>query len=86
MKIVAKPIEVLAVFSATGEIRPYRFRISSDPHMQTIRVDRIVHVEEKKVAGISAIHFDCRSQMDEREIMYQLRYQTEDQRWILFKI
>ncbi len=86
MKIVAKPIEVLAVFSANGDIRPYRFRITSEEQTQTIKIDRVVHVEEEKVAGIHAIHFDCRSRIDDREIMYQLRYQTQEQCWILFKI
>ncbi len=86
MKVVAKPIEVLAVFSTDGNIRPYRFRVESQNHMQMIRVDRVICVEEERVAGIHAIHFDCRSRIDDQEVMYQLRYQTHDRRWILFKI
>lgn len=86
MKIVAKPIEVLAVFSPDGKIRPYRFRIPSEEIPKSVVVDRVLNTQEEKIAGIHAIRFDCRSVIDEREVLYQLRYQTQDQCWILFKI
>lgn len=88
MKIVAKRIDMIASFIEDKKPMPIRFRIQEqeDGVRQTIRVDKIVTVEETKRAGVTAFIYRCQSIIDGIEKQYELRYKVIECKWDLYKI
>lgn len=87
MKIVAKPIEMIAWFTRDGIPNPIRFRLmGEDKALKVITVDKIIFRENQKIAGTPAILFNCQSNINRIEKLYQLKYEIDTCRWILFKI
>ena len=87
MKVVAKPIEMVAWFTADGVPNPVRFRIKEDNQPWTvIKVDRIVTRSLEKFAGNEMLIFRCQSIIDGLERGYELKYERGTCKWILFKI
>lgn len=85
MKVVAKPIDMLALFDVAGHIHPIRFRLEEDERV-VIKVDEIFSRSFEKKAGIPVYVFDCISTIEGQRKAYQLKYEIEDNKWILFKI
>lgn len=87
MKIVAKPIEMIAWFTTDGVPNPIRFRIlEEEKTLKVINVGKIIFREKEKIAGCPAIIFNCQSNINGAEKLYQLKYQIDTCKWILFKI
>lgn len=78
MKILNKPIKVMAVFYTDGKIEPVKFRIED----KVINVDRIIKSYEEHIVGNIRIVFVCTQ--NEKDI-YELKYETESGIWYLFK-
>lgn len=85
MKVVAKPIDMLALFDVAGLIHPLRFRLEEDERI-VIKVDEVFSRNLEKKAGIPVLTFDCISIIEGQRRAYQLKYEIEENRWILFKI
>jgi hypothetical protein len=87
MKIVAKPVDAVAVFKGTSRPLPYKFRFRSDSGAELeIYVGQILSVEERRVAGIRTLVYDCQSTVEGVRKRYQLKYLIQDCRWELYKI
>jgi hypothetical protein len=87
MKVVAKPIEMVAWFTLDGVPNPARFRIRDDKEPWTvIKVDRIITRSLEKYAGNEMLVFRCQSVIDGLEKVYELKYEKATCKWILFKI
>lgn len=86
MKIVAKPIEMIAWFTKEGLPHPIRFRIIDEDTLQIIKVDKIILRDKEKIAGNQFIIFNCQSNINGFEKIYQLKFETDTCKWILFKI
>ncbi len=87
MKIVAKPIEVIAYFKDNGSIRPLRFRMNDEEEVKrVVTIDRLVTVSEERLAGNAMDLFDCQGVIDGLERRFQLKYERTTKRWLLFKI
>lgn len=86
MKVVAKNIDMIAWFRENGKIRPLKFKIEEEDHYQVIKVDRVIKGEIEKYAGNVMYVFDCQSEINGEVKPYQLKYEIETNRWILFKI
>jgi len=87
MKIVAKPIDMIAVFKGSGRPLPYKFRFrDEDGSEREVRVDQILLAEERRIAGIQTILYDCQSTAGDVEKRYQLKYLVRECRWELYKI
>ena len=86
MKIVAKQIEMICWFR-NDDICPIRFRISEDDGTRkVIKIDKVITKHIEKLAGNMMWVFDCQSLVNGFEIQYQLKYEIETCKWILFKI
>jgi len=87
MKIIAKPVEMIAHTNEKGEIRPYRFRIKleGEPE-QVINVDKIIFKQEEKLAGNPMILYKCQSVDGDDKKFFDLKYELSTCRWILFRI
>jgi hypothetical protein len=87
MKIVAKVIEVIAWFKENGDIRPIKFRMAgAQSEMVIVKIDQIIAVEKEKFAGNVMYLFQCQSEIEGELKRFELKYEVDTCRWILFKI
>jgi hypothetical protein len=87
MKVVAKPIEVVSYTDSKGDIRPIKIRIQSeDEGTKVIRIDRVLHKDKEKLAGNLMLIFRCQSIINEVERQFEIKYDLQRCRWMLFKI
>lgn len=82
MKIVSKPIGVIAIFAPGETPRPYKFSHNG----KEIKVDNILDITKTKIAGVDAIVYDCQSTVKNKVIRYELRYTVRNCQWVLYKI
>lgn len=88
MKIVAKPIEMIAYFEAAGgAIRPVRFRMEEENERRvTVKVDQVLCAQREKLAGHPMMVYRCQSEIEGAQRVFELKYDIEACKWILFKI
>lgn len=86
MKVVAKPIQMIAMFDEKGIPTPIRFRILDDNGNKTVKVNQVIHRELEKLAGNRMYLFECQSDFGEVVKRYQLKYELDTCKWMLFKI
>lgn len=87
MKVVAKPIDVLAKFDREGVPTPIRFKITAEDQSEvTIKVDRVITRHLEKLAGNKMFVFKCQSAFNGIEKLFELKYGLETCKWMLFKI
>lgn len=84
MKVVAKPIQMIAWFNKDGSINPIRFKIEEDGE-KVIKVDRVIKAERERLAGNIMEKFTCYSVIDGIEKLYEIKYDSNTYKWILFK-
>lgn len=87
MKIVAKPVRVLAVFWPEQKPMPYKFKMEeAGGNITTVKIDRILYSCKSKVAGIETIVYACQSIIGGVERRYELKYILNTCQWELYKI
>lgn len=86
MKVVCKPIEMIAWFEKNGEIHPIRFKVLENDQVKVIAIQRVQAVHLEKLAGNPMYVFDCQSHIDGLVKIYQLKYEVRTCKWFLFKI
>lgn len=87
MKVVAKPIDVVAWFTKDGIPHPVKFRIEkNDSSYTVIKIDRILYSEKEKLAGNHMILFKCQSAINGIQKVFEIKYELSTMKWILFKI
>jgi len=86
VKIVAKPVQMIAVFDEKGVPTPLRFKIEEDGLPHVVKVDKIISTETVKPAGMDAFVFRCQSQIRGVLKLYELIYRVKPHQWELYKI
>ena len=87
MKVIAKPIEMVAWFENQGNINPIRFRMEcEDKSYKVIKIDKVIKKNSEKIAGNIMQIFICSSIIDGIEKNYELKYEINSCKWMLFKI
>ena len=87
MKVVAKPIEVVSYTDDKGDMRPLRFRIQNeDQTTKVIKIDKVITKETEKLAGNYMLVFKCQSLIDNIQRLFEIKYELQTCKWILFKI
>ena len=89
MKIVARPVDMIAVFYASDSKTPAprRFRYSEpDGERMEINVDQVISIESRRFAGIDTIVYKCQSEIAGILRLYELKYIIGEYRWELYKI
>lgn len=87
MKIVMKPIEMIAWFNNTSHPIPLRFRIESeDKTNSVVKIDKIIFKEEEKIAGNRMVIYRCEGIIDDLKRIFELKYELTTCKWFLFKI
>lgn len=81
------PVDVIAVHSAGGELRPLRLRLENEeaPPLR-IDIDEIVSVKRISYVGIEAQVFLCRATVWGRQCLFELKYSIRSQSWQMVRI
>lgn len=87
MKVLMKPIEMIAWFSEDKYPIPLRYRLETQNMEKiVISVDKVIFKEEEKLAGNRMILYRCQSVINNREMVYELKYDIGTLKWYIFKI
>ena len=88
MKVVSRPIDAIVVFKSREHPLPYKFRFtdSGTGEQKIIYIDKILFVDERVLAGVNMIVYECQSKLDDTDIRYQLKYFVQSCSWELYKI
>lgn len=80
------PIDVIAVHSANGDIRPLRLRMEDEQHnFMRIDIDEIINSKEIKYVGIEARIFLCRAVVEGEKWLFELRYTIRSHCWCFMR-
>jgi len=52
LKVVAKPIEMIALFDNNGTVNPTKFRIIQDEETTIVIIDKVISQSKERLAGI----------------------------------
>lgn len=87
MKIMSEPIDAIVKFKGKEKPVPYKFRYLDEEEVYNeVKIDKIITVEETKIAGIRAYIYRCQSQVKGVEKVYEIKYIIGECRWELYKI
>ncbi|MBQ7872300.1 MAG: hypothetical protein IJ357_09185 [Oscillospiraceae bacterium] len=80
-------IEMISVCGTDGKLTPLRFRMEGeDQCLQTVPITQIVCAKPIQYAGIDAIQYLCKAQVEGREKLFELRYTIATHRWSVFRV
>lgn len=81
-----RPVDVISMCSACGEIRPLRFRMEDENHMLLrVDIDEIISVQAIQYVGIEAYIFLCRATVEDRRWLFELKYTIRSHTWCLHR-
>ena len=72
------PVDVIAMYSASGEIRPLRLRLRVD-------IEEIVNIRQVQYVGIEATVFLCRATVRQKLWLFELKYTIRTHTWSLMR-
>ena len=80
------PVDVIAMYSADGEITPLRLRMA-DSEETPLRVDILEILKARQIpyAGAEAHVFLCRARAAGRELVVELKYSIRSHSWCLMR-
>lgn len=81
-----RPVDVISVCSADGEIRPLRLRVE-DERQELVRIDieEVVSKKEIPYVGVEATVFWCRGMLWGRRYLLELKYSMRNHTWYLLR-
>lgn len=80
------PVDVISVCSASGDIRPLRFRMEDEAHqMLRVNIEEIIGVKQVQYVGIEAQFFLCRATVHHRPWLVELKYSIRSHSWFLVR-
>ena len=79
-----QPVDVIAMYSANGDILPLRLRMEDEDH-QLLKVDIEEIVSSKKIqyVGIEAHVFLCKAKVKGKLWLFELKYTIRSHCWCL---
>ena len=80
------PVDVIAMYSANGDIRPLRLRLEDDTHgLLRIDIDEEVSSKPVQFVGIEAKIFLCRATVRDKLWLFELKYTIRTHTWCLLR-
>ena len=76
------PVDVIAMCSTDGSIKPLRLRLEDEEH-QLLRIDieEVISSKEIQYVGIEAYVFLCRATVRGKESVFELKYTIRSHNW-----
>ena len=86
MEMKNRPVDVISVCSADGDIRPLRLRLEDEQH-QLLRIDiaEIINMKPVQYVGIEAQIFLCKAQVAGKQWLFELKYTIRTHSWCFFR-
>ena len=76
------PVDVIAVCTAGGDIRPLRVRVEDKQHqLMRIDIDEVVSTKEIQYVGIEAVVYLCRATVENKKWLFELKYTIRTHTW-----
>ena len=86
MQQVQHPVDVIAIHSADGTMRPIRFRMeNAEKEHLRIDIEEIIKTSEISYVGAEATVFVCRARIGNRSVILELKYRLRNHSWYLLK-
>ncbi|WP_406242054.1 hypothetical protein ACF3M2_14210 [Tissierella carlieri] len=87
MKVLMKPVEMIAWFTNEGYPIPLRYRlVDEDMSNKVIKINKVLFREEEKIAGNRMILYRCESTINDIQKIFELKYEISTCKWFLFKM
>ena len=87
MKIVAKPVDMIAVFYQGRHPVPHKFKyLCPDDSMKYIHVEQSLSSQVRKAGNSEVILYQCQSCIEGEARRYELKFFLKEARWELYKI
>lgn len=87
MKLIAKPIDMVVWTDKSGMINPVRFRITNkDEGEAVIKVDRVMARDKERFNGNKMYIYKCQSSINNKQKVFELKYELDTCKWMLWKI
>jgi hypothetical protein len=86
MRIIRKPIDVIAIFKRGEQPVPARVRMEVDGQEIVAKVDRIIKIQRVKNVGKGEIVYTCQSRINSVDRIYELKFLLDVIEWSLYKI
>ena len=81
-----RPVDVISICSADGQIRPLRLRIENDAHeLMRVDIDEVLSVKEVQYVGVEAFIFLCRATVETHRWLFELKYTIRTHTWCLMR-
>ncbi len=81
-----RPVDVICVCSADGDIRPLRFQMEDEAHrLLRIDIEEIISSRDIQYVGIEARVFLCRATVRQKRWLFELRYTIRSHNWCLLR-
>lgn len=87
MKVLMKPIEMIAWFTKDNYPIPLRYRLTAeDSSNAVIKVNKILFREEEKLAGNRMVLYRCETTINQIQTLFELKYEIATCKWYLYKM
>ena len=80
------PVDVIAMHSANGDIRPLRLRMEDEKHdLVRVNIDEVISCKEIQYVGIEAYVYLCSAEVKGKRTLFELRYMIRSHSWCLLR-
>lgn len=80
-------IEMISACGVDGSLTPLRFRLEDEEHqLCTVAIRQVVCSSRIQYAGVDAIQYLCKAEVQGREKLFELRYTVRSHSWSLFRV
>lgn len=81
-----RPVDVICICSANGDIRPLRMRLEDEKHrLMRVDIDEVISSRDIQYVGIEARIYLCRATVEGRNWLFELKYTIRSHTWCLFR-
>ena len=87
MKLVSKPIDVIAGFFDCKQPIPYKIKYKDDKDQEKIIVvEKVIGIEDNHFFNAKTLLYKCQSSKGNLQYRFELTYTPDKHSWILYKI
>ncbi len=86
MEQSVRPVNVICICNAEGEIRPLRLQMEQGRNLLRADVEEIISVREEPRIGVEAYVFTCVVRMGAKRQLLELKYRIRSHSWILMRV
>ena len=77
-----RPVDVISICSADGEIRPLRLSMETEAHtLLRLDIDEVISMKPVQFVGIEAQVFLCRATVFGKQWLFELKYTIRTHNW-----